>query len=84
MNPYSSWIKFIGTKERAKKILARIDVWHESPEKILGDDLDSFYHIEPVREMLDAWDTGAITKVELKSYARLILAERDLNTRAET
>lgn len=83
MNIVAKWLELIGTVERAKKLRARLDSLNSPPEDpnfgpeapqcpttvLYGAETSRKLYADPdYRPVLDAWDTGSVTKGDLRRY----------------
>lgn len=83
MNVIETWLYLIGTPERAKKLRLRVDGLESPPldEKfgpepaqcpttvLFGAVTSRSLYVNPLyRPALDAWDTGMVSKADLRRY----------------
>lgn len=87
MNVIQTWLKLIGTPERARKLRARVDglisppldpnIGPEPPQcpttVLFGAETSRKLYSDPeYRKALDAWDTGEVSPSDLRRYCQWI------------
>lgn len=93
MNVIRAWLTLIGTPERARKLRARLDGLKppeldplmgpepaQCPTTVLfGAEVSRKLYTDPrFRPALDAWDTGEVSKADLRRYCQWIEKGNDV------
>lgn len=83
MNVIATWLRLIGTPERAKKLRLRLDTLSSPPlDPAIGPEpiqcpttvlfgakaSQSLYANPDIRPALDAWDMGHVSKNDMRRY----------------
>lgn len=87
MNPVKTWLYLIGTPERARKLRLRVDglvrppldeLYGPEPVQcpttvLFGADISRKLYVNPlVRPALDAWDTGSVSKSDIRRWCMVV------------